>query len=574
MMLEMHRGLLTLVQELDAICRKHNITYYLEGGSLLGAVRHRGFLPWDDDVDLCITRDNFQKLLSVIDQELPANRELYCYERFPGYLRDTVKYTNLDSTVLFYNHILDGNAAGQHIDLFILDPVPSDAEAQAEYKKWATIYSELLTPVYVLCNDIVQYLDEYNECLRLMEEKGREYVLQQLREKLFTMEDSDECDTYLLRWGNRHSFYPKAYFGEPVELEFEGCKFLAPRQYYRFLRAEFGDNWMIIPDAAHQEDHGTFDKFHVPCKTFIDDYSQFIDYKKFWKDNERRKQANLEALGPKLQMQRDEAELKRVLHEMNLQHLTMMLPEMARKMMRTGKFADLADYFMSYYSAQLTGPMLDNGLAIRVEEPVLYAAALALVMTGELNRAEKLIRVNNGGTGPVRKLSQLILDVRACMLAVEEERFDDANVLAAKWIDRFPYQLNLAAFLLKQDIQNFVFVPAEPEEADALQTDAENGTDMPETEMDAADAQTEPEDGGLSELTARIEKLLGCYPENDQLLKLKGDLLAKQGLEEEALACYRESKEISRNGLLLMELAQLIPEPESEDEDESESTTI
>ena len=67
-MIEMQVGLLTLLKEFDAICRKHDITYYLEGGSLLGAVRHKGFLPWDDDVDLSMTRDNFQKLLAVIDQ--------------------------------------------------------------------------------------------------------------------------------------------------------------------------------------------------------------------------------------------------------------------------------------------------------------------------------------------------------------------------------------------------------------------------------------------------------------------------------------------------------------------------
>ena len=140
-MLMMQTGLLTLLKEFDAICKKHDITYYLEGGSLLGAVRHKGFLPSDDDIDLSITWDNFQKLLSVIDEELPENRELYCYERFPNYLRDTVKYTNLDTTVLFRNHILDGNAAGQHIDLFILDPVPSDEKVKAEYKKYATIYS-------------------------------------------------------------------------------------------------------------------------------------------------------------------------------------------------------------------------------------------------------------------------------------------------------------------------------------------------------------------------------------------------------------------------------------------------
>ena len=86
-MLDEQIGLLTLLKEFDSICKKNNITYFLEGGSLLGAVRHKGFLPWDDDIDLCITRSEFKKLLTVIDRDLPAGRELYCYERYPEYLR-------------------------------------------------------------------------------------------------------------------------------------------------------------------------------------------------------------------------------------------------------------------------------------------------------------------------------------------------------------------------------------------------------------------------------------------------------------------------------------------------------
>ena len=83
-MLDEQIGLLTLLKEFDSICKKHNITYFLEGGSLLGAVRHKGFLPWDDDIDLCITRAEWEKLLKVIDEDLPAGREIYCYERYPS----------------------------------------------------------------------------------------------------------------------------------------------------------------------------------------------------------------------------------------------------------------------------------------------------------------------------------------------------------------------------------------------------------------------------------------------------------------------------------------------------------
>ena len=517
-MLEMHRGLFTLITELDAICKKHGISYYLEGGSLLGAVRHKGFLPWDDDVDLCITRDEFHKLLAVIDRELPANRELYCCERFPNYLRDTVKYTNLDTTVLFRNHILDGNAAGQHIDLFILDPVPSDPEQQAEYKKLATIYSELLTPVYVLCDDIAEHLEEYNYYLNMMEELGRDHVLELLRQKLFTYPDGDDVDTYLLRWGNAHRFFPKDYFGKAVDVEFEGRLFPAPQQYYRFLRAEFGDSWMMVPDQAHQEDHSTFDQYRVPCKTFIADYAPFIDYDKFRRDNARRKRYNLESLPAKLQVQKDNAILAHMMHELNTAQLTAALTQEAKGMLQKEDYGALAAYFEPYWAGQLQSELIKYGLAINVHPDVLHAATLSLIMTGRFGQAQKLLQVNNVTGG---ELWELILDVRACMLAEEEQRYSDAAALADRWSKKYLWQLNMAIFQVRQGIR------------------------------DKQDA---------SVLLPKLAALMEHYPDSDEAMKLMGDLLTLQGNAGDAENWYRRCRAITRNGLLLLEL------PEFEDE--------
>lgn len=529
-MIQMHEGLLTLLKEFDAICKKHGITYYLEGGSLLGAVRHKGFLPWDDDVDLTITRDNFQKLLCVIDQELPANRELYCYERYPDYLRDTVKYTNLDTTVLFPNHILDGHAAGQHIDLFILDPVPSDPAQQAQYQKYATIYSELMTPVYVLCDDIVSYLDEYNQYLRMMQEQGRDQVLNILREKLFTMEDSDACDTYLLRWGNRHIFYPKAFFGTPVYLQFEDAFFPAPQQYHRFLRTQFGDSWMIIPDVSHQEDHNTYDNYRVPCKTFIADYSPYIDYQQFREDYSIRKQYRLELLKAGLPLKEAKTKQTYVFLEMLLENLTRELSPQARELLAQERYGELAAYYEPYYNAQLSPDLLSSGLAMTVDEAVLHASALALAMSGRFGQAEKLIKVNNCDAASMKELMELITDVRECMLASEEGRYSDAKLLVCKWITRYPLQLNIGAFLIRQGIR---------------------------------------EEQDTSELMHKLESLLAHYPQSDELMLLKGHLLAKQGKHDEAEIWYRRCKEITRNGLILMELSQLSAGEDTQEPDEA-----
>ena len=76
-------GLFDLLVEIDDICESHNIEYYLSGGAALGALRCGRFLPWDDDIDLFITRDNWHKLRDLIDQNpemLPENRDLVCFE--------------------------------------------------------------------------------------------------------------------------------------------------------------------------------------------------------------------------------------------------------------------------------------------------------------------------------------------------------------------------------------------------------------------------------------------------------------------------------------------------------------
>ncbi|MBQ8732149.1 MAG: LicD family protein [Oscillospiraceae bacterium] len=526
-MLEMHAGLYTLLKEFDDICKRNEITYYLEGGSLLGAVRHKGFLPWDDDVDLCITRDNFKKLLSVIDRELPADRELYCYERFPNYLRDTVKYTNLSTTVIFRNHILDGNACGQHIDLFILDPVPSDPVAQEEYKVLATIYSELMMPVYIMCEDIADYLKEYEQYQALIQEKGRDYVLDMLREKLFSYEDSEECDTYCLRWGNRHSFYPKAFFGTPVALPFEDRFFPGPEQYFRFLRAEFGDTWMMVPEEAAQEDHSTFDNYHVPCATFMADYSPYIDFSKAYVQFEQRKAHSLKSLPLRREVQRDKAALSKTLFDLTLQHLTSELSEEGQLMLEEHRYSALAERFAPYYAAQSSPDIKRNGVALAVSEPVLYAATLSLIMVGRYWEGELLLRVNRDtpdcDTPRIRQLSQLIADLRAGNLAAEEGRLDDVAAVVEQWLPLFPDQLDLSVFRLTRQMQE----GAAPEE-----------------------------------LEKEAERLLSLYPESDRLLKLLGDLSSRSKNTVCAAEWYTKCVQSTRNGLFLMELADYLPSPE------------
>ena len=65
--------MLDILVEVDKICRKHKITYWLEGGTCLGAIRHQGFIPWDDDIDISVMRKDYKRLSRILKEELPEN---------------------------------------------------------------------------------------------------------------------------------------------------------------------------------------------------------------------------------------------------------------------------------------------------------------------------------------------------------------------------------------------------------------------------------------------------------------------------------------------------------------------
>ena len=76
---------LELLEVIDVICRKHQIPYWLSSGTLIGAARHKGFIPWDDDLDIEMLRSDYLRLLKVLPQELPDNLALQTNETDPNY---------------------------------------------------------------------------------------------------------------------------------------------------------------------------------------------------------------------------------------------------------------------------------------------------------------------------------------------------------------------------------------------------------------------------------------------------------------------------------------------------------
>lgn len=113
--------MLDMVKELDRICRKHDIPYFLYGGTLLGAIRHNGFIPWDDDLDVGLMRKDYQRLMKVLPDELPphiilqTNQTDRNYFYFFAKLRDTRSFLDEGAYDRAFNY------RGIFIDIFPFD---------------------------------------------------------------------------------------------------------------------------------------------------------------------------------------------------------------------------------------------------------------------------------------------------------------------------------------------------------------------------------------------------------------------------------------------------------------------
>lgn len=134
---KVHEINLKILKEIDRICRKYRIKYMLDAGTLLGAVRHQGFIPWDDDADVAFTRNNYEAFLKVVSRELPDTMELL----MPWDFRGGKVFYDFTARIIYKNsrthedtpemQYYEGKLNHLWVDLFTIDELPEKKGAAA-----------------------------------------------------------------------------------------------------------------------------------------------------------------------------------------------------------------------------------------------------------------------------------------------------------------------------------------------------------------------------------------------------------------------------------------------------------
>ena len=235
------------------ICNRENLPYYLLGGSCLGAVRHQGFIPWDDDMDVGLLRADYEKFLRVADKYLPEYMFLQTNFTDPEYPMLFAKIRNNNTTFIESSARKVDINHGVYIDIFPIDNYPK-----------SYLLGKCLCTFMSLCN--VRVLQEYYKLVvkKTFLKKFVFFIFNILfpdveklilkREKIVkSVLESGEIINWGGAWGIKEKV-PALWFGEPAGLMFEGIKVKVPKEYDAYLTQLYGD-YMQLPPEEKREGH-------------------------------------------------------------------------------------------------------------------------------------------------------------------------------------------------------------------------------------------------------------------------------------------------------------------------------
>ena len=247
-----------VLQVVADICEENSLQYFADWGTLLGAVRHQGFIPWDDDIDICLKREDYNHLVSILSQQLPhgfvmagmyaGTKRLQMAAEVPQ-LRVMADETLWDfNDYMKYFHGFPYQRAG--IDIFPLDGMPDDEKIIAKKFKKIKFYKTILLTAYSEMGKGATWYAALAKrvLIPICKHLNTEKLCNKLNaiSKEYPIDKSPYVGGFLWGYGPQEKM-PKEFL-EPVEVEFEGHMFPAPKCWDFYLTQLYGDYMQLPPE--------------------------------------------------------------------------------------------------------------------------------------------------------------------------------------------------------------------------------------------------------------------------------------------------------------------------------------
>lgn len=248
------------------ICEKHNLRYYMLGGTFLGAVRHKGFIPWDDDVDLGMPRPDYEKFLELVKTELDPRYKVTNFT-FGGSNQYFTQVLDLKTKIKMTAN-LNSYDYNIWIDIFPLDGMPNNPLLR-KIHKYKLLYRKML----------IQFSDFENRInLKVINRPLHERILIKIAiktkigrfldtqkcllkiDKTLKKYNYDDCD-YVVNFFGAYKFkemFPKSYYGKGRLYKFEDIEMVGAEEYDKILTQMYGD-YMKLPPENERGVHHSFE---------------------------------------------------------------------------------------------------------------------------------------------------------------------------------------------------------------------------------------------------------------------------------------------------------------------------
>jgi len=253
---ELRQVQLGILDYIDAFCKKNGLQYYLCAGTLIGAVRHKGYIPWDDDIDIMMLRSDYEKLYELFNRDNDSEYELYSYRNRDDYFYPFMKVVNTRTSTKLY---LSKNA-GVDIDIFPIDDMPDDEKKinrlRARSKRLRRFirfkasaidgkktFRRFVKSVLKICVPISS-----KQLARKMDKNASQYN-----------NDPSSKSKATMAWsaGFSESVMPNEVYQSVTYLPFEGRMCPAPSGWDTYLSMVFGD-YMQLPPEDKRGGHDAF----------------------------------------------------------------------------------------------------------------------------------------------------------------------------------------------------------------------------------------------------------------------------------------------------------------------------
>lgn len=258
---KLHQVDLNIAKEVVKLLDRHGLKYYMLGGTMLGAIRHKGFIPWDDDIDFGMPRNDYEKFLEIAQKELPEYLKVVNYRNDPNYHYYITRILDLDTKVIELR-IGNENEKYTHasIDIFPIDGTPNNKLLRKIYFFRVMYHRALMSLCYKDSIDRARKRGFFERLLLSIAERvpveklttpyKQKYKIDRLMRK-YPVESSEYIGNLMGAYRTRE-IVPKSFYGEGKYYPFESIQLRGLEKYDEYLTYTYGDYRKLPPEESRK----------------------------------------------------------------------------------------------------------------------------------------------------------------------------------------------------------------------------------------------------------------------------------------------------------------------------------